>query len=295
MLEGLTRLIIDDGLNYDIEMMKYAVYFKSVSNNPKVGLEHKKNVEKKLMNIEISLNSDGFRNKNDLNKNSKKILMLGDSMTLGWGAQFPFSYHLDNKLKDYEVINGGIGNTNTIMQVNNFFYNHRNKYNYDLIILNFFINDFEDVQIKEPNLLQKNSYFYAYAGSLINQILIKYELKYDWKTFYIKSFENKDAELETFNEIMRLKKFCDENKIKLIIHNIPELRNLKEYKFNGETKLIREFAHKNDIFFIDSYKILKDYEPRDLWVTVKDSHANDKAHLIIADFLFDEINTYLSN
>ena len=295
MLEGFTRFIIDDGLNYDIEMMKYAVYFKSVSNNPKVGLEHKKNIEKKLMNVEISLNSDGFRNKNDLNKNSKKILMLGDSMTLGWGAQFPFSYHLDNKLKDHEVINGGIGNTNTIMQVNNFFYNYSNKYNYDLIILNFFINDFEDVQIKEPNLLQKNSYFYIYASSLINQILIKYELKYDWKTFYIKSFENKDAELETFNEIMRLKKFCDENKIKFIIHNIPELRNLKEYQFNAETKLIKEFANNNDIFFIDSYNILKDYEPRDLWVTVKDTHANDRAHLIIADFLFDEINTFLSN
>ena len=46
MLEGVTRLIIDDGLNYDIEMMKYAIYLKSISNNPKVGLEHKKNIKK---------------------------------------------------------------------------------------------------------------------------------------------------------------------------------------------------------------------------------------------------------
>ena len=129
VLEGFTRFIIDDGLHYNIEMMKYAKYLKSISNNPKVGLEHKKNIKKKLMNVEISLNSDGFRNKDDLSKNSKKILMLGDSMTFGWGAQFPFSYHLDNKLKDYEVINAGIGNTNTIMQVNNFFYNYINKYN----------------------------------------------------------------------------------------------------------------------------------------------------------------------
>ena len=35
-------------------------------------------------------------------------------------------------------------------------------------------------------------------NSLINQILVKYELKYDLKTFYNKSFENKDLfELET--------------------------------------------------------------------------------------------------
>ena len=115
------------------------------------------------------------------------------------------------------------------------------------------------------------------------------------KTFYSKSFENKDTELKTFNEIIKLKKFCDENKIKFIIHNIPELRNLKEYQFNVETKLIKEFAHKNDIYFIDSYNILKNYESRNLWVSVKDSHANDNAHLIIADFLFGEINTFLSN
>ena len=295
VLEGYTRFIIDDGLHYNIEMMKYAKYLKSISNNPKVGLEHKKNIKKKLMNVEISLNSDGFRNKDDLSNNSKKILMLWDSMTLGWGAQFTFSYHLDNKLKDYEVINGGIGNTNTIMQVNNFFYNFINRYNYDLIILNFFINDFEDIQLKEPNLVQKYSYFYTYVNSMINQILVKYELKYDLKTFYSKSFEDKDTELKTFNEIIKLKKFCDENKIKFIIHNIPELNNLKEYQFINETNLIKEFAHKNDIFFIDSYNVLKDYESKDLWVTLKDPHANDKAHLIIADFLFNEINAFLSN
>ena len=130
---------------------------------------------------------------------------------------------------------------------------------------------------------------------MINQILVKYELKYDLKTFYSKSFENKDTELKTFNEIIKLKKFCDGNKIKFIIHNIPELSNLKEYQFISETNLIKEFAHKNDIFFIDSYNILKDYESKDLWITFKDTHANDKAHLIIADFLFGEINTFLSN
>ena len=48
VLEGFTRFIIDDGLHYDIEMMKYAKYLKSISNNPKVGLEHKKNYSSRL-------------------------------------------------------------------------------------------------------------------------------------------------------------------------------------------------------------------------------------------------------
>ena len=43
VLEILTRLIIDDGMNYEIEMMKYANRLKVISNNKDIGIEHKKN------------------------------------------------------------------------------------------------------------------------------------------------------------------------------------------------------------------------------------------------------------
>ena len=48
-------------------------------------------------------------------------MMLGDSMTFGWGAQRTFSDVLFEKTSNYNVINAGIGNTNTRMQVENFF------------------------------------------------------------------------------------------------------------------------------------------------------------------------------
>jgi len=41
---------------------------------------------------------------------------------------------------------------------------------------------------------------------MVNHILAKYKLKYDLKTFYSKSFENKDTQLKTFNEIIKLTK-----------------------------------------------------------------------------------------
>ena len=63
-------------------------------------------------------------------------------MTLD-GANETFSDLLNEKLRNYEILNAGIGNTNTIMQISNFFENFSNKYNYDMIVLNFFINDFE--------------------------------------------------------------------------------------------------------------------------------------------------------
>ena len=60
-IEIYVREIVDDGLNLDIEMLKYANSLKIISKNKAVGLEHKKNIEKKLMNVNIKLNSQGFQ------------------------------------------------------------------------------------------------------------------------------------------------------------------------------------------------------------------------------------------
>jgi len=293
-LEIFVRYSFDNGMNYEIEMMKYANKLKIISKDKNVGIEHRKNIKSFLMGAEIILNSDGFRNNKNVIPEKKKILMLGDSMTLGWGAKKPFSNILDDKINNFQIINAGIGNTNTLMQIANFEKNFKNKYNYDIIVLNFFINDFEKVEIIKPNFLEKYSYFYTFILNKINIILIKFNLKKSWETFYSDSYKNKEIHQKTLNKILQLNYYCKENSIKFIIHNIPELRDLKNYKFKNETKIISEFSVKNDITFLNSHSILKNYNPQDLWVTELDPHANDKAHDIIADFLLDKIAIYVN-
>ena len=98
VIEIYVRVIIDDGLNLNLEMLKYAKSHKIISNNKAVGLEHKKNIKKILMDVQIQLNSQGFRNNTDIDNSKKKILMLGDSMTLGWGSNETFSSSLEKRL-----------------------------------------------------------------------------------------------------------------------------------------------------------------------------------------------------
>ena len=293
-LEIFVRLIIDDGMNYEIEMMKYANQLKILSSNKNIGIEHKKNKSAKLMGVNISLNSSGFRNTQSLSKNKKKILMLGDSMTLGWGAKQPFSNILNNQIPSYDVLNAGIGNTNTIMQISNFLQNYKEKYTYEIIVLNFFINDFEKVNIKKPNFLQKNSYFYTYLNNKINTIFIKFNLKKDWETFYSESYNDPEIQKNTLIQISKLNDFCKKNNVKLLIHNIPELRNLKNYKFDKQTNIIKNFAEKNNINYVNSFSVLKKYDEKDLWVTKLDPHANDLAHKIIADFLMEKLTKLIN-
>ena len=284
-IEIYVREIVDDGLNLDIEMLKYANSLKIISKNKAVGLEHNKNIEKKLMNVNIKLNSQGFRNNMDIDIEKKKILMLGDSMTLGWGSIETFSTHLEKNInQDIQVLNAGIGNTNTYMQINNFFTNFV-KYDFDVIILNFFINDFENVKIKNVNFIKKNFYSYTYIENMMYKILIKLSLIDNWENFYKKTFADEKFVKKSLNEIIKLNNYCNQNNILLIINNIPELRNLISYKFSSETRIIKNFSKENDIIFIDSYDILKNHAEETLWVSNEDTHANDKAHLLISKFL----------
>ncbi len=283
-------------MNYEIEMMKYAKNFKKISANSKIGIEHKSNTSGELMGSSVYLDYNGFRvDKNSKFKSkNKNIIMLGDSMTFGWGANNSFSSLLDKKIENFNVFNAGIGNTNTIMQINNFFENFSDKFKYDIIILNFFINDLENVIIKSPNLFQKYSYLYTFLNNRINTILIKFKIKKNWKNYYSDNYLNEEIKKETLLLIDKLNRYCLKNDIKFVIHNIPELRDLNNYKFYKETQIIKDFASLKDILYLDSLSELKKHDSKSLWVTVLDPHANDKAHSIIAKYLFENLENFLN-
>lgn len=283
-------------MNYEIEMMKYAKNFKKISANSKIGIEHKSNTSGELMGSSVYLDYNGFRvDKNSKFKDkNKNIIMLGDSMTFGWGANNSFSSLLDKKIENFNVFNAGIGNTNTIMQINNFFENFSDKFKYDIIVLNFFINDLENVIIKSPNIFQKYSYLYTFLNNRINTILIKFKIKKNWKNYYSDNYLNEEIKKETLLLIDKLNRYCLKNDIKFVIHNIPELRDLNNYKFYKETQIIKDFASLKDILYLDSLSELKKHDSKSLWVTVLDPHANDKAHSIIAKYLFENLENFLN-
>ena len=99
---------------------------------------------------------------------------------------------------------------------------------------------------------------------------------------------------ETLNQISKLNNFCLERDIKFIIHNIPELRDLDNYKFREETEIIKNFAASKNILFLNSHNDLQEHNEESLWVTKLDPHANNKAHKIISDYLFKNIKNYLN-
>ena len=156
VFEGLCRTALNDGTQYHVEMWRYAVELKRVAEDPEIGHEHIPGAHARLMGVDVSINSDGLRDK-ELEEAKPtgvtRILMLGDSITFGWGvpADETLPRVLERELTaqgagPIEVINSGVGNYNTAMEAG-YFFDHGKAYDPDIVVLNYFINDAEPTPI----------------------------------------------------------------------------------------------------------------------------------------------------
>src|SRR5262245_44894404 len=88
-VEGLTRLVLDDGMLYELEMWKYAREVKMRDMRPDLGHRHRPNAQAKLMNVDVRTNSRGLRGAEIAGKpadGTARIAFVGDSITMGWGV-----------------------------------------------------------------------------------------------------------------------------------------------------------------------------------------------------------------
>src|SRR5260370_25208553 len=123
------RLAIDDGMQFDLEMWKYAVDVKVVSVGPLIGRRHGANRHATLMGVTVATNSRGLRDREFEGARTEgvvRIVMLGDSLTEGWAVpvEDTFAKRVERLYAARGVtaaaINTGIGNWNTVQDAEPF-------------------------------------------------------------------------------------------------------------------------------------------------------------------------------
>ena len=90
--EIVIRAIASQHLIYNIEMVKYATELKMRDPLGEVSHVHRPSSSAQLMGVDISLNSLGDRGpelKNPKDPDCKRVLVMGSSITMGWGAESP--------------------------------------------------------------------------------------------------------------------------------------------------------------------------------------------------------------
>ena len=63
VFEIACRTVLDTGMQYHLEMWKYAARLKRIADNPRIGHEHIPGRNTVLMGSEVTINSQGLRNR----------------------------------------------------------------------------------------------------------------------------------------------------------------------------------------------------------------------------------------
>lgn len=294
--EGFLRLKNLDMKNYDIEMWKYAKTLKRPSTNPKLGHEHLENSSAILQSVEISTNNFGLRGNHIPNKkDTKRILFLGSSITLGWGVNHKdtitekLSEMINSNNNSYEILNAGIGNYNTKRYVE-LYLSKLNELEPDSIVIQYFVNDAESLESGGGNWLLRNSQLAVTLMIAINRVIYsggESSLVDHYRNIYA---DNGEGFNEMKHSIESLSEYTQKNDIKLFLVMTPDFHNLVDYPFSFIHSKMKKIALENNIEFLDLLPYFEGISKEEIWVMPGDPHPNKKGHEIMALAIKENFN-----
>jgi lysophospholipase L1-like esterase len=294
-MELYVSAAVDDGMQFDLEMWRYARDIKRRSASPAIGHEHTPNTRSHLMGVDVAISSQGLRDREfppAPPPGRTRILMLGDSLTFGWGvpADKTYAKRLEDMLRkaghDVEVINAGVGNYNTEMEVE-YFLERGAKFQPHYVVLNYFINDAEPTPQDRSNLLTRNLRALVYFASRADMAMRMANVgeHKDWRSYYA-SLYDEEGVARVSGAMRRLADYCRDNGIPLLITSQPELRDPANYAFPQVDELIGRIAADNRAKYLNLRPAVRDLKPETLWVTPPDPHPSAVAHEAFAGAMF---------
>lgn len=303
--EASLRIAFYHSKDFAMEMWKYAVQLKQPVSNPDLGFVHIPNGHAFLMGVDVNINSQGLRDyEYSLAKSPEtyRIMMLGDSTTLGWGVPLEATVPklLERELNQgrapgidrFEVLNAGVGNYNTVQEVT--YYETIGKaFDPDFVVLVFFINDPEPVPKQRKRLLVDRSYLVAFVTSRFDNLLRLLGKRPEWKSYYASLYDdNKPAFQACRSALARLSTLGPRSRV--LVALLPELHQINDdsYPFKEQHKRVKNLLTSKGVPVIDLIDGLKDHGPENtLWVTPTDDHPNGKANALITQQLGEWFRT----
>jgi hypothetical protein len=297
ILEFAVRFAFFKSLDFSMEMWKYAVQLKRPVADPRLGFAHVPNGSAFLMGVQVSTNSHGLRDREYSETKSRdtyRVVMLGDSTTLGWGVPIEQTIPkiLERELnrtgvpgyQNCEVLNAGVGNYDTVQEVEHYRVYDR-VFHPDLVILDYFINDAEPVPVEHNTALVGRSYLAAFAVSRYDALLQFAGLRPEWNEYYADLYMDGRPGLQAAQEaLISLARMTRAEGSGILVTMIPELHQINgSYPFANEQQKIKDVLESQRVSVIDLIEGLRGYgQESTLWATPTDPHPNGKANALIA-------------
>jgi hypothetical protein len=293
-LEIMLRVRFARSMDFSMEMWKYAIALKQPVANPRLSFIHRPNSSAFLMGVPFETNSAGLRDwehPREKPPGTYRILWLGDSTAVGWGVPLEGSAPklLEKRLSNsghgiFEVLNAGVGNYNTVQEVEHYVTMDR-SFHPDLVILEYFINDAEPVPRERNVGPMSYAYLPAFATSRFDGLLRLFGVRSGWRDYYSSLYLDGSPGLEAAKSALRrLADITAGDGTGLLILILPELHRINgSYPFEKEQRKIEDSLDSQKTRWIDLISCLRDHGPEaELWITPADAHPNVKANTLIA-------------
>ena len=299
LLEAMTRLFVDDGMTYELEMWKYATDVKVRDYRPDMGHRHGPNRSASLMSVPVRTEAHGFRGP-AINEQAApgvaRIAFVGDSTTMGWGVaeQETFAHLVIEKLakqgRKVDGFNEGVGNWNTAQELTNF-KDTGMKMKPDIVVLTYFINDGEPMPTyPKESWLDLHSAAWIVLNYRLDSLIRQFGPRPDWKTYYRNLYRDDAAGWQATQKALgEFGQIAKSTGIRIIVFHLPELREFKPYPFQDVTDKVKKAVDAAGLPFVDLLPTVETMDPSSLWVTVPDPHPNAKADAAFTDGMIKQL------
>jgi lysophospholipase L1-like esterase len=302
--EVVTRVISSKMLIYNIEMVKYAKTLKKPDPSGEVSHVHVPNRSAHLMGVDVALNSLGHRGRDLTPKQPglKRMLVLGSSVTMGWGvpAEKVVTAVVEEKLNaakpfgpeiSFETANAGIGNYNTYFQYK-LFQKQYSVVKPDIVVIQYFISDVEPRSMGRNSWLLKHSFLadYLFDRYSLLQFTLGSEKK-DLFSYYADFYkDDNEAWKKTQQCLAEIRQVTRTDGVPFIIMLIPDIHDVSQNSPYRDlyTKMEAVF-NKLEIPTINTFDAFQKEAGNDvsrLWIQSDDPHPNAKGHALMADALY---------
>ena len=296
--EGILRFKNSSMKNYDIEMWRYARELKVRSDIELLGHEHIPSKSAILQSVNIRINEKGLRGPaiHQYDKNKRRILFLGSSVTLGWGVKENETVTermremFKNDGHDVDVLNAGIGNYNSVRYVERF-KKRLSDLNPTDIVVHYFVRDAVSLEAGGGNILLRNSQLAVTIWIAINRFL-RSDSNISLEKYYLQVYSPKAEEFIKMRQALKsLAIYCKKKNIRIYLVMTPDFHDLVDYKFNFIHRQMKDLSIEDDYQFVDLLPAMKNLTSKQLWSMPGDPHPNGNGHKIMAEVIYPILKT----
>ena len=291
--EAILRFKNASMTNYDIEMWRYANELKQKSSDAALDFDHVRSKTAILQNTNMRVNEWGLRGPSvaPTSPGERRILFLGGSITLGWGVPEDQTEEarLEQTLRDrgelVQVLNGGVGNYNTVRYVSRFF-KELSGLNPTDIVVQYFLRDAEDLEPGGGNFLLRHSELAVTLWIAFHRLFDKsgeHALEEHYRAVYDR---NQHGFIVMREKLKELANYANSHGIRIYLAMTPDVHNLIDYKFGYIHDMMRQIAVDDGYTYVDLLPAMRGRPPQQLFAMPGDPHPNALGHQLMAEAIF---------